>query len=222
MRLKPVLIAVAALAALALLIRQVTQAVHRTFGGRPGCRAARPRHPRLPERADADGDRQRQPGPLLQLFRQGPGRSTAVRPPTRKPTRAYGSNCRRASPCRQTAQSDTYGPCQNLLTLTARASDGRECAAAAGGTSASHSSSDPTYILAVHSRRLSRHRPLGGCDAGRPPRRQRDLAYPAPAADAARPRAAGHAADDIPPGQYRGDGPTPIGAPTRTAMAMAP
>ena len=70
--LKPVLIAVAALVVLALVIRQVTQAVHRTFGGRPGLARLARATPAYQKRADAVGDRQRQPGPVLRLHRRGP------------------------------------------------------------------------------------------------------------------------------------------------------
>ncbi len=146
MRLKPVLIGVAALAALALLIRQVTQAVRRTFGGRPGVvRLARatPAYQNgltLMDITSVSPDRSYS---FSEKGQQDSGRSAGA------PEVGTGLWIKLplgvSLPMNCWADDSYY--CQNPLTLTARASDGREIPMRWRASSA-RSSDGPTYILA--------------------------------------------------------------------------
>ena len=125
MRLKPVLLAVAALAVLALVLRQVTQAVHRTFGGHPkvarlaGATPAYQNGLTLMEIDSVSPDRSYD---FSEKGQEDRGGSSAAAPAAdtglwiKLPRNALmPMNC----------SGDTYDPCRNLLTITAHTSDGR-------------------------------------------------------------------------------------------------
>ena len=145
MRPKPFLLAAAALAVLALAIRQVTQAVHRTFGSRPGVAQlarATPAYQNgltLMEIDNVSPDRQ------YSFSDQGQKDNGGSSPFTEADTSLWiklPPNVSLPLGC----SGDAYNPCQNLLTVTAHASQGREMPLR-WRTSASRSNSDPIYIL---------------------------------------------------------------------------
>ena len=144
---KPVLLAVAALAVLALLIRQVTQAVHHTFGGRPAvARLARatPAYQNgltLVEIDNVSPDRYYDFTEKGQTDSGGfaggaPAADTGlwIKLP---PNVFIPQNCPNSGPA----------PCRNLLTLTAHASDGQEIPLS-WRTPSFQNGNSPTYILA--------------------------------------------------------------------------
>lgn len=146
MRPKPILFAVAALAVLVLVIRQVGQAVKHTFSGRPGvARLARatPAYQNgltlmeitnvSPQRQYSFSDKgQEDNGGSSSYTESDTGLWIKLPPNVSLPPGCSGED---------------YSPCRSQMTLTARASDGREMPLR-WRTSASRSSRDPTYILA--------------------------------------------------------------------------
>jgi len=146
MRLKPVLIALAALVALGLVIRRVDQATHRTFGGRPAlARLARatPAYQNGLTLVEIDNvSPQRQYSFSGKGQEDNGGSSTYTEADTGlwiklPPNVSLPPGC----------SGENYSPCRNQLTLTARASDGRE-SPLRWRSSSSRNNSDPVYILA--------------------------------------------------------------------------
>ena len=125
MRLKPVLLTIAALAVLALVIRQVTQAVHRTFGGHSNATrlaGATPAYQNGLTLMEIDSVSPDRSYDFSEQGQADTGGSSAAAPAAdtglwiKLPRNALmPMNC----------SGDTYDPCRNLLTITAHTSDGR-------------------------------------------------------------------------------------------------
>lgn len=146
MRPKSVLIAVVILAVLALLIRQVTQAVRHTFGASPNVARlahATPAYQNGLTLMEIDSvSPQRQYSFSNKGQEDNGGSSTYTEADTGlwiklPPNASLPLGC----------SGEDYNPSRNQMTLTAHASDGREMPLR-WRTSASHSSNDPSYILA--------------------------------------------------------------------------
>jgi len=146
MRVKTVLIALAALVALGLVVRRVDQAARRTFGGRPGvARLARatPAYQNGLTLMEIDNvSPQRQYGYSDRGQEDGGGSSAGTEADTglwikMPPSVSLPPGC----------SGESYSPCRGQLTLTAHASDGRELPLR-WRVSSSRGSSDPVYILA--------------------------------------------------------------------------
>ncbi len=146
MRLKPVLAAVAALVVLALIIRQVTQAVHRTFGGRPGiARLARatPTYQNgltLMEIVNVSPQHQ-------YSFSDKGSEDNGGSSPSSEADTGLWVKLPQSVQIPMGCSGEDYSPCRNQITATARASDGHVIPLR-WHTSASRSSDGPTYILA--------------------------------------------------------------------------
>ena len=146
MRLKLALLAAAALAVFALLIRQVTQATHRTFGGRPTvaqlahATSAYQNGLTLMEITNVSPDRNYSFSDKGQ--EDNGGSSTYTEADT-----GLWIKLPRSVSLPIICSGDADISCQNLLTITARTSDGRELPLH-WRTSTSRSSNEPTYILA--------------------------------------------------------------------------
>ena len=146
MRLKPVLVALAALVALGLVIWRVDQATHRTFGGHPA--PARLAHATpayqngltLMEIDNVSPDRDYDFSEGRQNDRGGSSTSTET-------DTGLWIKLPPSVPLPPGCSSENYSPCRSQLTLTARASDGRELPLR-WRSSSSRSNNDPVYILA--------------------------------------------------------------------------
>lgn len=146
MRLKPTLAAAAALVVLALVVRQVTQAVRRTFAGRPG--VARLARATL---AAQDGLTLMEidnvsPQHQYSFSDKGPVDNGGSSPSTESDTGLWI----KLPPVVQIpmgCSGEDFSPCRDQVTLTAHASDGRAIPLR-WHASASRSSDGPTYILA--------------------------------------------------------------------------
>ena len=146
MRLKPTLAIVAALGVLALVARQVTQAVHRTFGGRPGvARLARatPAYQNgltLMEIVNVS--------PQHQYSYSGKGSVDNGGPfPDAEADTGLWIKLPPNVPIPIGCSGEDYSPCRDQITLTAHTSDGH-VVPLRWRASGSRSSEDPTYILA--------------------------------------------------------------------------
>ncbi len=146
MRLKPTLAAVAALAVLGLLIRQVTQAVHRTFGSRLAIAQLARATPASQNGLTLMEIVNVSPQHQYSFTDKGPEDNGGSSPSTEADTGLWiklPSSVSIPMGC----SGEDYSPCRDQITLTARASDGRVMPLR-WRASASRSSDGPTYILA--------------------------------------------------------------------------
>ena len=126
MRLRPILLTVAALAVLALLIRQVTQAVHRTFRGSPGVAQLARATPAYQNGLTLEEITNVSPDRYYSLTSRGQEDNGGSSPTAPEADTGLWIKLPRNALMPMSCSGDADTSCRNLLTVTARFSDGRE------------------------------------------------------------------------------------------------
>jgi len=148
MRLKPVLLTVAALAVLALVVRQVTQAVHRTFGGRPAVAQLARATPATQNGLTLMEIDNVSPDRYYDFTEKGQTDSGGRSPGAPEADTGLWIKLPPNVSIPQNCPNPSYAPCRNLLTLAARTSDGYEIPLTWRTSNSNRFGNGPTYILA--------------------------------------------------------------------------